>query len=184
MAEENKQDNLSSSDRDREQRRVQEQAQREERRAKEQAQREERKAKEAAARNTKMTKGAIEKQEARAAAKEYGIDTKGMSTREIRAAVSEAGAIQKQLENDMSKFIEKTLDNFISKKGGDVAPSSVPPSVTNRILEDKPIFMSGASAPSRQQLNYRLPDPPSGNKLHVLGVISGVLEWIETESCE
>lgn len=154
MAEENKQDNQSSSDRDREQRRAQEQAQREERRAKEQAQREERKAKEAAARNTKPSKGALEKQAAREAAKEYGIDIKGMSTREIKAAVSEADAAQKQLEGDMAKFIEKSLNNFIAKKGGDVAPMDNPASVTNRLTETQPLSFLSSSGPASKQKSY------------------------------
>jgi hypothetical protein len=151
MAEENKQDNQSSSDRDREQRRAQEQAQREERRAKEQAQREERKAKEDAARKVTPTKGALEKQAAREAAKEYGIDTKGMSTREIKAAVSEAETAQKQLEDDMSKFIEKSLNNFIAKKGGDVAPMDNPASVTNRLTETQPLPFSSSGGPTKQK---------------------------------
>jgi hypothetical protein len=150
MAEENKQDNLSSSGRDREQRRVQEQAQREERRAKEQAQREERKAKEDAARGTRSS-GPIKRQEAKQAAKEYGIDTKGMSTREIKAAVSEAEASQKQLEDDMSKFIEKTLNNFTAKKGGDVAPMDNPASVTNRLTETQPLPFSSSGGPASRR---------------------------------
>jgi hypothetical protein len=140
MAEEDKQNNQSSSDRERDQRLAQQQAQREER-----------KVKEAAARNTKPSKGALEKQAAREAAKEYGIDTNGMSTREIKAAVSEADAAQKQLEGDMTKFIEKTLNNFTAKKGGELAPMDNPVSVTSRLTETQPLPISSSQSPASRR---------------------------------
>lgn len=181
MAEENKQDNRSNADRDREQRRAQEQAQREERRAKEQAQREERKAKEDAARKVKPSKGVLEKQAAREAAKEYGIDTKGMSTREIKAAVSEADAAQKQLEGDMTKFIEKTLNNFTSKKGGDLAPMDNPASTTSRLTETQPApfpFSSNATPRKSREL-----EPPPLDDIYVLGGVFGEIKWIRADKC-
>jgi len=172
----------SNSDRERDQRLAQQQAQREERRAKEQAQREERKVKEDAARKVKPSKGALEKQAAREAAKEYGIDTKGMSTREIKAAVSEAEASQKQLEDDMSKFIEKTLNSFTAKKGGDVAPTDNPASVTNRLTETQLIPFSGSTSGTPKQDKTNLPPVPS-NATWILGVENFELKWFEVTLC-
>lgn len=118
----------------REERRTKENAAREERRSKENAVREERRAKENAARQS--TKGIPYKgprKMAREEAKKLGIDTAGMSTKEINQAISSA----KSVEDDMMKFIEKTLERLSANKGVDVAPTDVPPTATRKVSEDK-----------------------------------------------
>lgn len=144
-----KNDNRSRSDIEREERRAKEQAERNERRSKEQAERNERREKEKAARNVKQSKGALEKQAAREEAKGLGIDTKGMSTREIKGAVSEA----KKVEEDMMKFIEKSLVNFTAKKGDAVAPKDAPATTTSRITEDKPSPLNSIGGTPRTVTN-------------------------------
>lgn len=185
MAEEtDKDNNRSRSDVEREERRAKEQAERDQRRAKEQAERDERRAKEAESRarsQGKPSKSALEKKAAREEAKSYGIDTKGMSTREIKGAVSEA----KKVEEDMIKFIEKSLINFTTKKGG-AAPMGAPVTTTSRITEDKPsplnpIGVGIGSSGGGPQVNPLPQFPESGT--FVLGCVDGILEWIETEEC-
>lgn len=139
----------SASDKEREQRSANEKAEREQRRANESAQRDERRRKEESSRNTKsVSSGPTKRQEAKAAAKEYDIDTKGLSTREINRAVSE----QKEVEDDMVKFIEKTLDKFTAKKGDDVAPMDTPAAVTSRSTEvSAPPLRSSGSGGGQQR---------------------------------
>lgn len=139
----------SASDKEREQRSANEKAEREQRRANESAQRDERRRKEESSRNTKsVSSGPTKRQEAKAAAKEYDIDTKGLSTREINRAVSE----QKEIEDDMVKFIEKTLDKFTAKKGDDVAPADAPVAVTSRSTEvSAPPLRSSGSGGGQQR---------------------------------
>lgn len=118
----------------REERRAKENASREERRAKENAVREERRAKENAARD--RSKGASytgPRKIAKEEAKKFGIDTAGMSTKEINQAVSSA----KSVEDDMMKFVERTLERISSGKKSDNAPTDIPPTVTSRVVEDK-----------------------------------------------
>jgi hypothetical protein len=149
MVEENQQDNRSNSDRYSEQRRAQEQAQREERRAKEQAQRDERKEKEAAARGTSSS-GPSKRQEAKEAAKEYGIDTKGMSTREINSAVNDTREQIQMVAEEMSKFVNTTSQQFATnKKSEDLNATRSPAVPTSRITEDKPskFVVSGPTSP-------------------------------------
>ena len=137
MAIENNQDNRSSSDREREQRLANEQAQREERRTKEQAQRDERRAKEDEARGTRPS-GSTKREEARQAAKEYGIDPKGMSTREINAAVEYTKEQTKMVAEEMSKFVNATSQQFSSnKKSEDLNATRTPATTTSRITEDR-----------------------------------------------
>jgi hypothetical protein len=182
MAEETDKDkNRSRSDKEREERRANENAAREERRAKEQAQREERRAKEAGSRarsQGKPSKGSLNRAAAKEEAKKYDIDTKGMSTREIKGAVAEA----KVIEQDMMKFIERSLDNFTAKKGDVAAPMAAPPTTTSRITEDKPSPITPVGGTPRGRGVSDIPAPPPEGT-HVLGSIDGVIQWIGAAEC-
>jgi hypothetical protein len=181
--ENNTDDKRSQSDKERDERRALEQAQREDRRAKEQAARDERRAKEAATRERtkgKTPKGTLEKNAAREEARKYDIDTKGMSTKEIKSAVSDA----KKVEEDMMKFIEKSLGNFTTKKGDSVSPSNSPVSTTSRITEDKPspITPVGGTPRSKGGGGSDIPLPPSQG-VYILGAENGQMRWFETDQC-
>jgi hypothetical protein len=183
MAEEDKDDFRAKESATREERRAKENASREERRAKENASREERKAKESASRERsqgKTPKGTSERKTAREEANKYDIDTKGMSTREIKGAISEAKAV----EEDMMKFIEKSLGNFTAKKGGEVAPTNTPATTTSRITEDKPspLTPAGGTPKGRGGGDSSIPAPPPTGT-HVLGSIDGVIQWIGAAEC-
>lgn len=176
-------DKRSRSDKERDERKAQERAQRDEIKAEEQAQRDERKAKEAESRarsQGKTPKSTLEKRAAREEASKYDIDTKGMSTREIKAAVSEA----KTVEEDMMKFIEKSLNNFSAKKG-DVSPTDIPTSTTSRITEDKPAALtpvSGFPLLRRGGGGTELPPAPAIG-IWVLASDGGELRWLDTTTC-
>ena len=169
MAIENNQDNRSSSDREREQRLANERAQREERRAKEQAQRDERRAKEDEARGTRSS-GPTKREEAKQVAKEYGIDTKGMSTREINAAVKYAQDQTKMVAEEMSKFVNTTSQQFSSnKKSEDLNATRTPATTTSRITEGRATrLINTAPPPPRrttpftEQLSRNVQFPPAG----------------------
>lgn len=183
MAEETDKDkNRSRSDKERDERRAKENATRDERRAKEQAQRDERRAKEAESRARSQgspSKGSLNRAAAKEEAKKYDIDTKGMSTREIKGAVSEAKAV----EEDMMKFIEKSLENFTAKKGDAAAPMAAPPTTTSRITEDKPSPITPVGGtPRGRGGGSDIPAPPSEGT-HVLGSIDGAIQWIATTQC-
>ena len=186
MAEEDKDDFRAKESAAREERRAKENASREERRAKENASREERKAKESASRERsqgKAPKGTSERKAAREEAKSYDIDTKGMSTREIKGAVSEAKAV----EEDMMKFIEKSLGNFIAKKGGEVAPTNTPATTTSRITEDKPSPLTPAGGTPKGRGGgggggSSIPESPSSG-IYILGSVNGALTWLQTDNC-
>jgi hypothetical protein len=141
--------NMTDYNKEREERVNKERAEREGRRAQEQSKRDERKEKEAAARGTRSS-GPSKRQEAKEAAKEYGIDTRGMSTKEINSYVSEARSAEEKIQEDMLKFIEKSLETFSSRKKEDVSPSTVPPTVTSRITEDKSTPIPPVAAPSNK----------------------------------
>lgn len=183
-----KNDNRSRSDKEREERRAKENATRDERRAKEQAQRDERRTKEAESRarsQGKPSKGTLDRAAAKEEAKGYGIDTKGMSTREIKGAVSEA----KKVEEDMVKFIEKSLNNFTAKKGDAAAPMGAPATTTSRITEDKPFPITPVGGTPRGKGGGgggdgpSIPTPPSSG-VYVLGSNNGNLVWFEVENCQ
>lgn len=78
-----------------------------------------------------------QRQAAQQAAKEMGIDTEGLSPREVKAAVSEKKAVQKEL----SDFIKETIKD-LSKNGPPVASGGGPPTVTSRKTEDRPSRLS------------------------------------------
>jgi hypothetical protein len=164
--------------------RAKESAARDERRAKESAARDEKRAKEAESRartQGKTPKGTSERKAAREEAKSYDIDTKGMSTREIKGAISEAKAV----EQDMVKFIEKSLGNFTAKKGGEVAPTNTPATTTSRITEDKlsPLTPAGGTPKGRGGGgDSSIPAPPSSG-IYILGAEDGEIKWFETDSC-
>jgi hypothetical protein len=171
------------AERRREKVKAKEQAQREERKAKEQAQRDERKAKEAesrAQRGVKPLKSTLEKRAAREEAKKYDIDTKGMSTREIKEAVS----IAKEAEGEMGKFIEKALDNFLtSKKGAEIISNRTPATTSSRVTEDVPKTAAPAT-PNRNTTRPadKIPDPPAAG-VYVLASDGGDLFWAPTSTC-
>lgn len=146
--------------------------------------RDERKAKEAESRarsQGKTPKSTLEKRAAREEASKYDIDTKGMSTREIKAAVSEA----KTVEEDMMKFIEKSLNNFSAKKG-DVSPTDIPASTTSRITEDKPAALTPVDGfPLLRRgggSGTELPPAPAIG-VWVLASDNGELRWLQTQEC-
>jgi uncharacterized membrane protein len=124
------------SDIEREDRRAKENDERNKRRAGEKAERDQRRAKEEESRQRskgKTPKSTLEKRAAREEAKKYGVDTKGMSTRELKQVVAQA----REIENDVNKFVEKALDNFLfSKKGGGLTANNAPATVTRKITED------------------------------------------------
>ena len=124
------------SDKEREDRRAKENDERNKRRAGEKAERDKRRAKEEESRQRskgKTPKSTLEKRAAREEAKKYGVDTKGMSTRELKQVVAQA----REIENDVNKFVEKALDNFLfSKKGGGLTANNAPATVTRRTTED------------------------------------------------
>lgn len=78
------------------------------------------------------TQAALDRQDAKKEAGLYGIDTKGMSTREIKGAVNEA----RQAEEDMSRFIERSLNNLLSRKN-DVSPNDNGAIITNNRSDDR-----------------------------------------------
>jgi hypothetical protein len=162
-------------------RREKEIAQREEREAKEQAQRDERRAAESRARRgVKPLKSTLEKRAAREEAGKYGIDTKGMSTREIKEAVS----IAKEAEGEMGKFIEKALDNFLtSKKGAEIISNRTPATTSSRVTEDVP-KTAIPSIPNRNTTRPadKIPDPPAAG-VYVLASDGGDLFWALTSTC-
>jgi len=138
---------MTDYNKEREERVNKERAEREARRAQEQSKRDERKEKEAAARGTRSS-GPSKRQEAKEAAKEYGIDTRGMSTKEINSYVSEARSAEEKIQEDMLKFVEKSLDSFTSKKNESLSPNSSPPTVTSRFTEDKATPLVSVLTPS------------------------------------
>ena len=185
MAEEDKDDFRAKESAARDERRAKESAARDERRAKESSARDEKRAKEAESRartQGKTPKGTSERKAAREEAKSYDIDTKGMSTREIKGAISEAKAV----EEDMMKFIEKSLGNFTAKKGGEVAPTNTPATTTSRITEDKPAALTPVSGfPLLRRSGgggTELPPAPTGG-VWVLASENGELRWLQTQAC-
>lgn len=182
MADEPKKDERREKERaDREARRNKENAERETRRNKENAEREARRSKEQAAREKgqRQTKGATQTQAAKEEAKSYDINTKGMSTREIKGAVAEA----KKVEEDMLKFIEKSLGNFLTKKGDSAKPSTIPATTSSRITEDRPTpFAPVSGGKGRGKGGSDIPAPPSEG-IYILGAENGEIKWFETYSC-
>jgi hypothetical protein len=175
-------DKRSRSDKERDERRAKERAERDERKAKEQAQRDERKAKEAESRakTVKPLKSTLEKRAATEEAGKYGIDTKGMSTREVKEAVS----IAKEAEGEMGKFIEKALDNFLtSKKGAEIISNRTPATTSSRVTEDVP-KTAIPSIPNRNTTRPadKIPDPPAAG-VYVLASDGGDLFWALTSTC-
>jgi len=176
-------DKRSRTEKDWAERREKEKAQREERKAKEQAQRDERKAKEAESRarsQGKTPKSTLEKRAATEEAGKYGIDTKGMSTREVKEAVS----IAKEAEGEMGKFIEKALDNFLtSKKGAEIISNRTPATTSSRVTEDAP-KTAIPSIPNRNTTRPadKIPDPPAAG-VYVLASDGGDLFWALTSTC-
>ena len=176
-------DKRSRTEKDWAERREKEKAQREERKAKEQAQRDERRAKEAesrAKRGVKPLKSTLEKRAATEEAGKYGIDTKGMSTREVKEAVS----IAKEAEGEMGKFIEKALDNFLtSKKGAEIISNRTPATTSSRVTEDVPKTAAPAT-PNRNTTRPvdKIPDPPAAG-VYVLASDGGELFWALTSTC-
>ena len=72
-------------------------------------------------------------------AQQYGIDTKGMSTREIKSAVEYTKEQTKMVAEEMSKFVNATSQQFSSnKKSEDLNATRTPATTTSRITEDKP----------------------------------------------
>jgi hypothetical protein len=184
MAEEDKDDFRAKESAARDERRAKESAARDERRAKESSARDEKRAKEAESRartQGKTPKGTSERKAAREEAKSYDIDTKGMSTREIKGAISEAKAV----EQDMVKFIEKSLNNFSAKKD-DVSPADIPASTTSRITEDKPAALTPVSGfPLLRRGGgggTELPPAPTSG-VWVLASENGELRWLQTQAC-
>jgi hypothetical protein len=182
--ENNTDDKRSQADKERDERRANEQAQREDRRAKEQAERDERRAKEAAGRERskgQTPKATLEKNAAREEAKKYDIDTKGMSTKEIKETVAAA----KEVENDMIKFIENSLSKFsASKNGGDLTPSRTPATTTNRSTEDRPplLLPPPAQTGGNKRPDSTIPPPPSQG-VYILGAENGEIKWFATDQC-
>jgi hypothetical protein len=176
-------DKRSRSDKERDERRAKERAERDERKAKEQAQRDERKAKEAESRarsQGKTPKSTLEKRAATEEAGKYGIDTKGMSTREVKEAVS----IAKEAEGEMGKFIEKALDNFLtSKKGAEIISNRTPATTSSRVTEDVPKTAAPAT-PNRNTTRPvdKIPDPPQTG-IYVLASDGGEFFWATTSAC-
>jgi hypothetical protein len=177
-------DKRSQADKERSERRVTERAQREDRRTKEQAQRDERRAKEAAGRERskgQTPKATAEKRALREEAKKYDIDTKGMSSKEVKETVAAA----KEVENDMMKFIENSLSKFSApKNGGDLTPSRTPATTTNRSTEDRPplLFPPPAQTGGGNKRSDSIPPPPSSG-IYILGSVDGVLTWLQTDNC-
>ena len=91
------------------------------------------------------------RQAAKAEAERYGIDPKGMSTREINAAVKYAQDQTKMVAEEMSKFINTTGQQFsATKKSEDLNSTRTPATTTNRITEDKPSkFVVSGTPPAK-----------------------------------
>lgn len=78
-----------------------------------------------------------QRQAAQQAANEMGIDTKGLSTREVKAAVSE----KKDAQKELADFIKETIKD-LPKNSPPAAPSGGAPTVTSRKTEDRPSRLS------------------------------------------
>lgn len=103
---------------------------------------------EGAGRGTPLTGQPTQRQAAKEEASQYGIDTKGMSTKEITAAVKSYEEERQMLDRDINNFVEKSLQQFISgKKGAELNATRPPASPTSRITEDKrsSLFASGGA---------------------------------------
>lgn len=68
-------------------------------------------------------------------ARELGIDTKGMSSRELRNAIKETKSANEKIQEDMLEFITKNLE-ISRKQKEDVSPSEVPSTTTSRKTDD------------------------------------------------
>ena len=83
-------------------------------------------------------------------AKQLGIETKGMSTREIKAAVEYTREQTRLVAEEMSKFVNTTSQQFATnKKSDDLNATRTPATTTSRITEDKPskFVVSGSTSP-------------------------------------
>jgi hypothetical protein len=184
MAEEDKDDFRAKESAARDERRAKESAARDERRAKESAARDERRAKEAAGRERskgQTPKATAEKRALREEAKKYDIDTKGMSSKEVKETVAAA----KEVENDMMKFIENSLSKFSApKNGGDLTPTRTPATTTNRSTEDRPplLLPPPVQTGGGNKRSDSIPPPPSSG-IYILGSVDGVLTWLLTDNC-
>ena len=93
------------------------------------------------------------RQAAKSEAEQYGIDTKGMSTKDINSAVKNAREQVQLVAEEMGKFINATSQEFLTnKKSTEVSATRTPPAPTSRITEDRPSrLISANSSPSRKQ---------------------------------
>jgi len=108
-------------------------------------------------RGTPVVGAPTKRQAAKEEAKQLGIETKGMSTREIRAAVDYTREQTRMVAEEMSKFVLDTSREFAAaKKGDDLNATRTPATPTSRITEDKPtkFVTSGPTSPK--------PAPPYG----------------------
>jgi hypothetical protein len=87
--------------------------------------------------------GPTQRQVAQQAAKELGIDPKGLTTREIKAAVSD----KQKINDDMSAFIKNVINNI--PKNVNVNPPDQPVTTTTR-PEDPPSNFVAAGNRSRR----------------------------------
>lgn len=102
-------------------------------------------------RGTPLKGEPTKRQAAKAEAERYGIDPKGMSTREINAAVKYAQDQTKMVAEEMSKFINTTGQQFsATKKSEDLNATRTPAAPTSRITEDRPTkFVVSGQTPLR-----------------------------------
>lgn len=96
-----------------------------------------------AGRGTRINAEPTKREIAKEQAKEYGIDTRGLSTREINKLVQRAS--ENEIDKDLKRFIEKTLDEFKSTKKSDLSENKK--EIERRSSEEKrsSIGLSGAT---------------------------------------
>lgn len=103
-------------------------------------------------RGTPLVGAPTKRQAAKEEAKQLGIDTSGMSTKEIKAAIEDTREQASLVAEEMSKFIFNTNQDFSStKKGDDLNATRTPATTTNRITEERAsrLVASGQASPSR-----------------------------------
>jgi len=100
------------------------------------------------------------RQAAKEEAQQYGVETKGMSTREINSAVKYAKEQTQMVAEEMSKFVNNTSQQFASnKKSEDLNATRTPATPTSRATEERYTRLSTTPPPPRHR-------PPTTDQLN------------------